>query len=158
MLNFTPTQTTGVYNLTLDGAITENIEFKGEVPAGAIAVDVQCSKISRINSMGITKWILFFRELRKRGVNLRYFDLPVSVVNLCNFVSGMVEPGEVQSLHLPFFCERCNTETEVLRTVESLRTLMKNPEFTLDPITCPNCKTPAAFDGVPKNFLDFLIP
>jgi ABC-type transporter Mla MlaB component len=159
MLKIEPSQTSGVYSLILEGTITEDAELKGDVPAGAQRLDVFCKGITRVNSMGITKWILFFREIRKKGIAVRYFEMPVAVVNLCNFVSGMVEPGEIQSFYLPYFCDSCNHEMSILRTSESFRELRSLPpakSVELPALPCAACQKPAQFDGVPANYLEFL--
>jgi hypothetical protein len=157
MLKIEPTQTSGVYNLKLEGTITEDAELVADVPAGARRLDVFCKGITRVNSMGITKWILFFRELRKRGLEIRYFEMPVAVVNLCNFVSGMVESNEVHSFFLPYYCDACNTEMSVLKTAESFTGGGSQPPTqTLEAIPCSNCQKPAEFDGVLSNYLEFL--
>ncbi len=152
MLNLDRTQTPGIYQMKIIGAISESSDFTAKIENDVKELHVNCKAIVRINSMGITKWILFFRDLRKKGVKLKFFEVGVSVVNLCNFVSGMVEKDEVQSIALPFFCENCNTETEKFAAVDDLRAT----NFKLAPLTCPSCGQLTEFDGAEAHYFDFL--
>ena len=147
-----------IATLSLIGAITESVDWSGDLDSGIKQVMIDCRGITRVNSMGITKWILFFRELRKKKVTLRFSEMPVAVVNLCNFVAGMVNHEEVISLYLPYYCETCSKEEEVLASVEELETGRVNGQIELKEAICPTCKTAMTFDGTPSHYFDFLKP
>ena len=101
MLRIEDTSTAGLQDLFITGPVTESTEFQVELAPATRELHVNCREIPRINSMGITKWILFFRDLREKGIRLKFTEVAVPVVNICNFVAGMVGKDEVESFFLP---------------------------------------------------------
>ena len=59
-----------------------------------------------------------------------------------NLISNFVNPKEVISIQLPFFCRTCDQNHFPVVTTESLR----QNNLKLKPFTCPKCNGECGFD------------
>ena len=97
------------------GNIDENATFPiFNSLAGDIYIDLK--GVKSINSVGIRSWIKWFSSFHQ--VHFIFQHCPKSVVMQMNMVDGFLPEGShVESLQVPFYCESCEKELEVLFTL-----------------------------------------
>ncbi len=94
------------------GPIDEEAQFPS-VDGMAAQVVVDLKEVSSINSVGIRAWIMWFSEFQ--DTHFTFVNCPKALVMQMNMVEGFLPPkSEVQSLEVPFYCEDCDEEKEVL--------------------------------------------
>ena len=105
----------GVVHLHFSGHIDENSTFpifnslKGKV-------EIDLKDIKSINSVGIRAWIKWFSSFQ--GVNFVFLNCPKSIVMQMNMVEGFLpDHSSIESINVPFYCEDCDKEIEVLFSV-----------------------------------------
>lgn len=138
----------------LSGSINEDVRFSEliESPEAGGSLGFDCRDVSRINSMGIKMWCVYFRELRQKGVNLRFHNCSPAIVEQCSYVAHFINIGELHSICLRFFCSKCILESLV---VESTLSLIES-KFKLPTITCELCSSAMAFDESPEEYFSFI--
>ena len=94
------------------GQIDEEVSFL-EVDNMPSEVVVDLSEVTSINSVGIRAWILWFSQFPE--TTFQFKKCPKALVMQMNMVEGFLPAkSEVLSLEVPFFCEECDTEKDVL--------------------------------------------
>lgn len=94
------------------GQIDEETVFP-EVSGMAPEAFVDLKEVSSINSVGIRAWILWFGNYTE--THFTFVNCPKALVMQMNMVEGFLPvKHDVQSLQVPFFCEECDEEKEVL--------------------------------------------
>lgn len=113
---------------------------------------VHCGEVTRLNSAGIQKWTVFFNGLRKKGVQLRFFELSPPMVEHTSVLITFIPRAEIESIQIPYFCAGCSEETRMLRKVSDL------PEsgLPLESMKCRLCGGPTEFDDDPEHYFAFL--
>lgn len=152
MLNITRERHGDSLILRLTGEILEDVDL--HALAGEIAPEttVNCKEISRINSLGVKRWILFFDSHRANGVRLRFTECSPVVVEQINMIRNFVCGGTVESIYVPFSCTNCKKGLVGLFQVENLRqTGLKLPE-----VKCHRCGGIAVFDDLADEYFRFI--
>lgn len=94
------------------GPIDEEAVFPAISDWGA-EIFIDLSEVTSINSIGIRAWIMWFGELS--DVSFKFLNCPKALVMQMNMVEGFLPAGsQVESLQVPFYCEDCDEEKEVL--------------------------------------------
>lgn len=94
------------------GQIDEEAVFPSLGELGAQTV-IDLKEVSAINSVGIRSWIMWFGNFT--GTHFIFINCPKALVMQMNMVEGFLpEKSEVRSLEVPFFCEDCDQEKNVL--------------------------------------------
>jgi len=94
------------------GQIDEEAVFpEADNMAADVVIDLQ--NVSSINSVGIRAWIMWFGNYQETHFN--FVHCPKALVMQMNMVEGFL-PGksDVLSLEVPFFCEDCDEEKDVM--------------------------------------------
>lgn len=97
------------------GQIDEEAVFP-QVPdmGGDVVIDLQ--QVTAINSVGIRAWIMWFGNYT--GTLFTFVNCPKALVMQMNMVEGFLpDKHEVMSLQVPFFCEDCDEEKDVMMNV-----------------------------------------
>ena len=97
------------------GQIDEEAQFLtvADMPTEAI---IDLGQVSSINSVGIRAWIMWFGQFADTKFN--FINCPKALVMQMNMVEGFLPAkNEVRSLQVPFFCEECDEEVDVMFTV-----------------------------------------
>lgn len=96
----------------LSGVIDEEATFP-EVPNMPAEAIVDLKHVSAINSVGIRAWIVWFGQFQ--NTHFTFINCPKALVMQMNMVEGFLpEKSDVLSLEVPFFCEDCDKEIDVL--------------------------------------------
>jgi hypothetical protein len=116
MANFSVQQKTNLKELalTLAGAIDEDVQFPVLNLAGIEQVIFDLKEIKSINSVGIREWLNWIKPIAEQ-CQLSMKNCPKVLVFQFNMVEGFLPKGaQVQSLYVPFFCEKCDKEENIL--------------------------------------------
>lgn len=118
------------FRLELEGDIDERADFGAllKLTAGTVLLDL--SRIRRINSAGCHRWVRFLEALSSRHRVVRLSQCSSTFVAQAMMVPNMVAHATVDSLYLPYWCDKCEEETDVL--ARSAEDLNGNPR-------CPKC-------------------
>ncbi len=121
-------------------------ELTDGLGAGVVVFDLD--GVKRITSFGVREWV---EALKALGANYYCFTKvrPAMVAQL-NMVSGFAGHGALVSLYLPYVCDECDTETEVLTDLRTHFDVVTSA--TPPPATCPSCGAEAEFDDVPASY------
>lgn len=98
------------------------LKFVGQVDEEAVfptfndlgtEVFIDLSGVTAINSIGIRSWIQWFSQYG--SIHFTFINCPKALVMQMNMVEGFLpEKAEVQSMQVPFFCESCDEERELM--------------------------------------------
>lgn len=98
--------------LKFTGGIDEEAQFPDLKLSGKVTIDL--SGVSAINSIGIRAWIRWFSSLGS-GVSLEFIRCPKALVMQMNMVEGFLPANsQVKSMQVPFYCEDCDEEKDVM--------------------------------------------
>ena len=155
MINVVKEQHGTVLLVRLVGSIEESVSFEQliGIPQPPIqALHVHCKGIVRINSVGVKAWIKYFQSVASRGIKLKFLELSTAIVEQINFITNFRCGGEIESIYVPFACEKCHTELVGLFKVDVLKKL----QCKIPPLQCSKCGGQAVFDDVPEEFFGFI--
>lgn len=94
------------------GLIDEEAKFPNPESWGS-EVYIDLNEVKAINSIGIRSWILFFNDLVK--THFIFLNCPKAIVMQMNMVEGFLpENSTVETMHVPFFCEDCDKEVDII--------------------------------------------
>ncbi len=108
--------------------------------------------ITRINSMGVKKWIIYFEQLKRAGVKVAFHRVPPAIVEQLNLISNFDCGATIQSVVLPFLCTSCKKLSGVVKTKEDVK------QIDLDSVSipCPHCQqSTLEFDDIAEEYLQF---
>jgi hypothetical protein len=103
--------------LNLSGTIDEDVTFPKieDGPQKQIVLDLK--DIKTINSVGIREWLNWIKPLSDK-YEIVLENCPKAMVFQFNMVEGFLPPkAKVTSFFVPFYCESCDREDNVLFTV-----------------------------------------
>lgn len=139
--------------LTLSGVIDEQSNFDDLLTDPHPAeIHVRCSGVDRIRSIGIAKWRHFFHSVRCEGINLKFFEIAPAIMDQLNYVIGLIEVEEIQSVIVPFTCEKCSAET--LRVYQRSEVMPHAPKVLK--AVCSKCKEPVELLNADQEYFSFL--
>jgi anti-anti-sigma regulatory factor len=122
-----------------------------QIPAGRVFVDL--GEITRMNSLGLRKWIYWIQEIEGRGAQPVLVRCSRPVVLQLNQIHNFAGTrGIVASFQLPYFCSRCQREQSMIVTPGDLN----GPPWEAPDFRCENCDHLMEFDDVPEAYFDFL--
>lgn len=103
--------------LSFEGTIDEDVQFPGVNAAGHKKVIIDLKGVRSINSVGIREWLNWIRPVAD-AAEIVLMRCPKALVFQFNMVEGFLPPrATVSSFYVPFFCESCDKEENVLFTV-----------------------------------------
>jgi len=129
-------------SVNFEGALEENVSFAGLVDPTIKNMEINCKGITRINSIGIKLWIEFFSSCASKHITLKFLECSPSIVQQLNSISNFKCNGSVESIQVPFSCEKCNVEFQQLFKVDDLI----SSKFVLPGYKCPRCQGQMNFD------------
>ncbi len=153
MLQVVKEQRGEILLIRLIGSIEENVEFATLV--GAIStskMDVILKEVPRINSVGVKAWIRYFQSIAAKNIQLRFLECSTAMVEQINLISNFTCGGAVESIYVPFCCEKCNTELLGLFRTSDLKRI----QFQLPALKCSKCGGASHFDDIPEEYFGFL--
>lgn len=149
-----------IVKFTVDGPINEmsslfNLKF--DVPS---EINLDMSKASYINSVGVKRWIAWMAEAPE-GSRFHLHRCPFVIINQSVIVDGFLPAnGYLMSFFVPYHCKSCLTEESFLleRGVHfeypegGKRHVVNYPVR----ITCPKCSLGMAPDFISEKTFKFL--
>lgn len=148
MLDVTRKLSGDVLSVKIRGTIEENVDFSALFGPLPKTLEVTCRDITRINSIGIKAWLLYFQGCVSRGVKVRFLECSVAIVDQVNHIHGFTCGGEVCSISVPFFCNACKLPVVSICDVNELVAT----HFALPDVSCEKCHQRAVFDDQPDEF------
>lgn len=156
MVNVVKEQQGNVLMVRLVGAIEESVQFDQLIgyPVPPITeMHVNCKGIPRINSVGAKAWLKYFQNIKTKGIILKFLECSIAIVEQMNFLSNFTSGGQVESLYVPFACEKCHSELVGLFKADVLARM----NFNVPPLKCSKCGGQAVFDDVPEEYFGFMM-
>ncbi len=103
--------------LIFEGVIDEESKFPAVDTIKNKRVMIDLKGIRSINSVGIREWLNWVRPVSENA-QLVFLKTPKALVFQMNMVEGFLpKNGTVKSFYVPFYCEACDKEENVLFTV-----------------------------------------
>lgn len=154
MLQVQTTKVNESLKLTLAGTVDESDDLKKII--GSILMDtpiiINCKGISRINSLGVKKWIQFFGELSKMGAKLVFEEVSGPLIENLNMITNFLGTGKVTSAMVPYLCSKCRHKFAKAVNVDEI----KKSNFSLPSEKCEKCSAASNFDDIPEEYFAFL--
>jgi hypothetical protein len=126
----------------LEGSIDEADEFYSLQVNSKNELHVDGMGVTRINSVGVKKWIRFFETAKVKNVRVYFYRVSPALVEQFNMIKNFGIGGTMVSAVFPFLCPDCAHTNAVIRTKE-------DSVEDLDRVTqaCEECgKTNLKFD------------
>jgi anti-anti-sigma regulatory factor len=138
--------------VTITGTIDEATDFTKAVPSVDSHLQIDCFGITRINSMGVKKWMKHFGDLHEQNRKFSFIRVSPALVEQLNIVKNFACGGAVESVVLPYICTTTNESYPLV--VETK--ILKQAGFNTEGTTCEKCSDPLEFDEIPEEYLAFV--
>jgi hypothetical protein len=136
--------------ITLNGNIDEDFNLPEADFKDANELDIDFSKVKKINSFGIREFI-YALELIPATVTINYLNCPPLFIHQLNIVEGLLPVNaHVRSLNGLFFCPTCHKET-LHRMEEPFL-----PDTVDEDLKCPDDASVLEFFYNKESFFKFL--
>jgi hypothetical protein len=100
--------------LTFNGSIDEDAKFPSVDGDRFTTIEIDLQGVKAINSVGIREWLNWIRPLADKA-EITLTRCPKALVFQFNMVDGFLPARtKVESFYVPFFCEKCDKEDNVL--------------------------------------------
>ncbi len=120
------------------GQIDEEATFP-DVTDMPTEATIDLKQVGAINSVGIRAWIMWFTQ--HTNTHFTFVNCPKALVMQMNMVEGFLpEKATVLSLQVPFFCEDCDEEKDVLFNVGK-EIIVENGQVKLNYDKASICKS-----------------
>lgn len=142
--------------VSLDGVIDDDVNWEqslGYPPSPPTEIHLECSKVSRINSVGVKGWIDYFHRLEVKKVPLHMWKCSPAIIQQINQVENFKCGATIHSLQASFSCDSCQHifyETLTIKEILDQKLVIAHKK-------CPKCGASAAFDDLPKIVFKFLV-
>ena len=152
MLKFSKEETGTTLNGTFDGNLDESVDLDTLIGAPRPEMRLNCKEIKRVNSTGVKAWVRYFKEAAQRGSKVTLTECSPAMVEQINLIMNFTSGAKIESIYVPFACEKCHTEHSGLFKTEDLRT----SGLEIAPIQCSKCDGQAVFDDLPEEYFAFI--
>lgn len=103
--------------LVFEGVIDEDVKFPAVDTGKYKKVFIDLKAVKSINSVGIREWLNWMKPLSDNA-QIVFMKTPKALVLQMNMVEGFLpKSGFVKSFFVPFYCEKCDKEENVLFTI-----------------------------------------
>lgn len=146
--------------LVFEGVIDEEVKFPAVDTAKHKKVFIDLKAVRSINSVGIREWLNWIRPLAE-AAQIVFLKTPKALVFQMNMVEGFLpKNGFVQSFYVPFFCEKCDKEENILFGVgQEVQLQPGGYKLTFDiknAKVCNNASCEMEMDASEAKYLQFL--
>jgi len=127
--------------LAFEGTIDEDVQFPAVAASKYKKVCIDLKEVRAINSVGIREWLNWIRPIAESS-EIILMRCPKALVFQFNMVEGFLpNRASVSSFYVPFFCEKCDREENVLFSVGKEVALVGGaPKVTFDLASAGLCK------------------
>lgn len=137
----------------LTGVIDETVDFEKLLGAPSAAeMVVNCSGISRMNSVGVKAWVTYFEKAQRKGAKLVLQECSPIIVEQLNAIMNFACGGKIESVQLGFTCSSCSHAFTALAKID----VLKANGTEIEDRKCPKCGGDASFDDFPEEYFRFL--
>ena len=137
----------------LSGVVDESANLDKTIGTVPAELQVECSGIVRLNSVGVKGWIKFFQGIQQKGTKIRYVNCSSAIVEQFNQISNFSCGGVVESMQIPFSCAKCKTQFEQVFP----SAYVKEKNFEIPDVKCQKCDAQATFDDIPDEYFRFMM-
>lgn len=139
----------GIYYIK--GKIDEHFDSTTITGSSESSITIDLSLLKAMNSVGIKNWIFMLTSIEDKEVHLR--KVPFFFVDQLLMISELIGQCKIESLELPFFCEKCDKEQLIVFKAEDII----NDGFPSD-MKCTNdgCGESLDFDEDEDSIIDLL--
>lgn len=137
------------------GVLDENVKWEdviGPVPSPQKQIVLDCLNVQRINSMGVRRWIEYFKKVQAKRIPITLVDCAPAIVFQVNNVFNFLCGAEVESIRVPYACTHCHHN--FLITMDTMDIIAE--QYAPPDRPCPECKKEASFDEIPALYFRFL--
>jgi hypothetical protein len=148
--------------ITLSGYLDESAVLpERDIFDGLEKVIFDFDKCDVINSGGVKLWVVLMSHIEKLPqLKVIFKNCRPLILDQINLIESFLPAnGEVQSLYILLFCEKCERELDVCREVSELSSDMGEVVSELKSVDCPDfpdCKSDIVLDMHPAKTLKFL--
>ena len=137
--------------ILLSGVIDEDTNFTPILKFTDAPLVFNFKDVASINSCGIRTWVNFLKEL---GPTETHYEMCTPlIVRQMNMVPSFLGKAHVNSVYVPYVCEECDTEKEILVNEDKFK---KGLVTIAETIPCESCgKGEMELDGHPKQYFAF---
>lgn len=153
MFNVSKEQIGKALLVRLSGTIEESADFDKLIGPPPPELHIHCKDVPRINSVGVKAWIKYFQRAKAGGTKLKFLECSTAIVEQINLISNFMCGGAIESIYVPFSCEKCHSELIGLFKTEDLKKL----KFKIPELKCSRCGGKTVFDDIPQEYFGFLM-
>ena len=131
--------------VTLTGCINEatNLSQLVKLPGPVV---INLSRLDRINSIGVRRWMDFVNACEAAGVAVVFERVsPIMISQITMISNFMGARSRVRSLDVPYRCTSCGTESVSTIVVATTAQLPSS-------VPCPKCKAPSELDDLAETY------
>lgn len=133
----------------LVGSIDRYSDFAPVIELQASKIYLDLRGVQRITSGGVQIWARFIHDLAASH-DVELHACSSSFVKQLNMVAGVAPYERVQSCMLPYFCEECGFDIEVLADIETARARAEKS------VACPECGAGMEFDDIVDSYFAWM--
>ena len=139
------------------------IHFSGDIDEDSVFDDIKLSQkkkvildfqnITGINSCGIREWIKLMKTVPSDS-HVTCIHCQKEIIDQANMIDGFFPDNTfISSFYIPYFCESCNEQTNILATRDDEPNKVPVPD---QETACHNCGEMAEIDIIEKTYFKFI--
>jgi eukaryotic-like serine/threonine-protein kinase len=137
---------------TLSGDVNETFKAESLQPKDKKHIVYDLAGIENFNSIGIREWSTCLASLAKDGVDVRFRNCSVVMMDQFNLVPESLGEGLIESFYAPYFCQDHGEINELLNYADiGSELLSRIPPKRL----CPHCQKLMDFDALAESYFQF---
>jgi hypothetical protein len=142
------------HRVTLSGQLDERANLNDVAKGIKEQASFDLAHVSFINSIGVREWIRMLRTLKDRNVAVALRRCSEAMVQQMNMIVETVGHAKVESLHMPYACDKCGNEASMCIEVRDHAAALA--KMQPPPQKCPECSGEMQFSEIPARYLLFL--
>lgn len=148
--------------IDLIGSLDEDADLPKKVDADQWSyIQFNFDKVDFLNSSGIKKWMFLIESLgSNQNLKIEFHNCKPFVIEQLNLILGFLpENGEVKSLFIPLYCNKCGLSFNIPKKIEQVTDEKVDLIYYLKKLDCdlfPTCKKYLELDTDLDSFLKFL--
>lgn len=136
-----------VVKVQLPEVIDERLDLALVVGKTHPKMELNCSNLKRINSVGIRNFKATLNRVRIEGGHITFVGVTPPLMEAMDFVSNLVPPeASIESVYLPYCCTACAHAFQELQPYAGI----EDRQEELETSVCPKCGKIAEFDNIPE--------
>lgn len=152
MFTYELEENNSVLEVKLIGKIDESSDFSKINVDKYNEIIINFDSVKIINSCGIREWITFLDKLDQKSITYR--QCPKIIVDQMSSINGFIPQNtKVESIYLPYYCEKCDIEASVLYKVSDI---CQNNDIHIPTQKCSECNSEMEFDEIKDIYFLFL--